>query len=70
MKKWIAGNYLIIIGTLAGALGGFLYWKFVGCNSGTCMISSKPLNSTLYFAFVGALLFSSFKKNNKQTENN
>lgn len=70
MKKWIAGNHLIIIGTLAGALGGFLYWKFVGCNSGTCMISSKPLNSTLYFAFVGALLFSSFKKNNKQTENN
>jgi len=30
-----------IAGTLIGATGGFLYWKFVGCVSGTCAIKSN-----------------------------
>ena len=30
-----------IAGTVAGAVGGFLYWKFVGCLSGTCVIKSN-----------------------------
>jgi hypothetical protein len=67
MKRLLIANQLIIIGAIAGALGGFLYWKFIGCNSGTCIISSKPLNSTIYFSVVGAVMFSAFKKNNKTT---
>ncbi len=47
MKNWISENKLYIIGALLGAIGGFLYWKFVGCSAGTCAITSKPLNSTL-----------------------
>lgn len=27
---------------LVGALGGFLYWKYVGCLTGTCAIKSNP----------------------------
>jgi hypothetical protein len=62
MKKWCSNNLLYIIGAAIGAVGGFMYWKFVGCSSGTCPITSKPLNSTLYGAMMGALLLSLFKK--------
>ena len=30
-----------ITGTVLGALGGFFYWKYVGCVSGTCTIKSN-----------------------------
>ena len=56
---------LYIIGALVGATSGFLYWKYVGCLSGTCKITSSPINSTIYFALMGALLFGAFKKREK-----
>jgi hypothetical protein len=65
MKKWLVNNKLYLSGAALGAVAGFLYWKFVGCSSGTCAITSKPLNSTLYFAMMGALLFGTFKKSAK-----
>ncbi len=51
-----------LIGISLGAVAGFLYWKFVGCSSGTCMITSKPINSTLYGAVMGFLVAGIFKK--------
>lgn len=51
-----------LIGITLGAVAGFLYWKFVGCSSGTCMITSKPINSTLYGAVMGFLVVGIFKK--------
>jgi len=42
--------------TLIGAAGGFLYWKLVGCTSGTCPIKSVWYYSTLWGAAVGYLL--------------
>ena len=54
---------LVLIGVIIGAIGGYVYYYFVGCESGTCAISSKPLNSTLYGAFMGGILFSNFQKN-------
>lgn len=62
LKKYL----LTIIGILIGALGGYAYYHFVGCTSGTCTITSKPLNSTLYGAVMGGLLFNLFEKNTKQ----
>ena len=67
MKKWCKSNLLYIIGALIGATAGFLYWNFVGCASGTCAITSKPLNSTLYGALMGSLLFGLFKKDKKNS---
>ncbi len=56
-------NYIkIIAGAAIGALGGFLYWYFIGCTSGTCPISSSPVISTIWGALIGGLLFSAFKK--------
>ncbi|TXI83796.1 MAG: hypothetical protein E6Q38_02865 [Crocinitomicaceae bacterium] len=48
---------LTIIGTVLGAIGGYSYYHFVGCASGTCAITSSPINSTLYGVFMGGLLF-------------
>jgi hypothetical protein len=61
-KIWIQRNKLSLIGIAVGAIGGFMYWNYIGCASGTCMITSKPLNSTLYGALMGFLLFGIFKK--------
>lgn len=54
---------LVVIGAIIGAIGGYAYYYFVGCANGTCAISSKPINSTLYGALMGGLLFSNFQKN-------
>jgi hypothetical protein len=66
--NWILQHKIIIIGALVGALGGFLYWNYIGCLSGTCAITSSPVNSTIYFSFMGGLLFSAFKKKNSENK--
>ncbi|PJE47621.1 MAG: hypothetical protein CUR34_03465 [Sediminibacterium sp.] len=70
MKKWLNNNKLYLIGSLLGAIGGYFYWQQIGCISGTCAITSKPLNSTLYGAMMGALLLGMFKKEVKSTAAN
>ena len=62
IKLWAARNRAYFYGALIGAIAGFLYWKFVGCSSGHCMISSRPLSSMTYFAASGMLIASAFKK--------
>jgi hypothetical protein len=56
---------LALIGISIGAIAGFMYWKWIGCASGTCMITSKPLNSSLYGALMGFLVIGMFKKEKK-----
>lgn len=62
LQKWFLNNILIILGIVVGAIAGFLYWQQIGCNSGTCSITSKWHNSTTYGALMGGLLFSMFKR--------
>ncbi|WP_347343968.1 DUF6132 family protein [Maribacter aestuarii] len=57
---------LTAIGVLVGALGGYIYYAQIGCISGTCMITSKPVNSTLYGAVMGGLFFNMFIKSSKK----
>ena len=45
-----------IAGAVLGSAGGFLYYYFVGCVSGSCAITSNPVISTLYGAALGFLL--------------
>ncbi len=45
-----------IIGITLGALAGFAYYYFIGCESGTCPITSNPYITTLYGAAFGAVL--------------
>lgn len=41
---------------VGGALVGYLYYRFVGCKSGTCPITSNPYISVLYGAAMGFIL--------------
>jgi uncharacterized membrane protein YedE/YeeE len=54
-------------GIIVGAIAGYLYYFYVGCASGTCAITSKPLNSTLYGALMGGLVFNMFVKSPKKS---
>jgi len=47
---------LIGIGAVLGGVVGFLFYRFVGCKSGSCAIAGNPYLSTVYWAFLGALL--------------
>jgi hypothetical protein len=53
------------LGILGGAALGFSYWYFVGCNSGTCAITSSPVNSSIYGAVMGGFVLNIFS-NRKQ----
>ncbi len=39
-----------------GALAGFAYFKFIGCRTGVCPITSNPWISTGYGALLGFVL--------------
>ncbi len=67
MKTILRKYGAAILGALLGAVAGWCYWYFVGCASGTCAITSRPLNSTLYGALMGFLVAGLFKKE-KQSE--
>lgn len=56
---------LTIIGLMVGAIAGFFYWQQIGCNSGTCAITSSPINSTIYGSIMGALFLNIFQKDKK-----
>lgn len=45
-----------IIGVVAGALVGYLYYRLIGCRSGACVITGNPYISTLYWAVLGGLV--------------
>ena len=57
---------ITVIGILAGAIAGYFYYFYIGCVSGSCAITSKPLNSTLYGALMGGLVFNIFVKTPKK----
>lgn len=56
---------LTTVGVAIGAIAGYAYYYYVGCASGTCAITSKPINSTLYGSLMGGLLFNLFEKEKK-----
>jgi hypothetical protein len=68
MMNWVIKNKLLFVGAALGAITGFVYWKYVGCLTGTCAITSNPIRSTVYFAVIGALVFSLFIKSKKQLQ--
>lgn len=56
INKFFKTNQLQIVFFVAGAIGGFLYWRFVGCESGTCAIKSVWYWSSLWGAVMGYLI--------------
>lgn len=56
LKRIFQSKRIQIIFLIAGAIGGFLYWRFVGCTSGTCAIKSVWYWTTLWGAAMGYLV--------------
>jgi len=57
----LKNNLFVVLGMLAGAVGGYLYFHFVGCN-GKCLIASSPYISTMYGSMVGGLFVNMFRQ--------
>lgn len=66
MTDLLKKHKLTLIGSLVGAAGGYAYYYFIGCASGSCAITSSPVNSTIYGILMGGLLFSMFEPKEKK----
>lgn len=71
MKEFINKHKYGLLFILPGFLVGFLYWKFVGCTSGTCPITSNWHTMVLFGALIGYFIGDSLddilkKRKNKQ----
>ncbi|MCX8105777.1 MAG: hypothetical protein N3D80_07915 [Ignavibacterium album] len=64
IKRWAK----LILPTVAGIIGGYLYYYYVGCNRG-CAITSNPYTSMLWGGAIG-LLLTNWKSKPKQKEEN
>jgi len=54
-REFIRSSYFLrpLLGILIGGAGGYLYYHFAGCSSGSCAITGNPYMSTLAGAFLG-----------------
>ncbi len=68
IQEKIERYWLATLGVVVGAVGGYLYWRFVGCSSGGCVITSSPYISSIWGAIMGGLLFDMFKNKTKNKE--
>ena len=66
----------IAAGVLLGAVGGYMYYYFVGCANGACAIKSNPWLMILYGSVMGGLLtdlvvglIQKYRKNGLKSEN-
>jgi hypothetical protein len=50
----------LLIGIVIGAAAGYAYYRFIGCSSGMCPLTSHPVRSTIYGAVMGALMSGGF----------
>jgi hypothetical protein len=48
----------LLIGAVLGGGLGFAYYRFVGCSTGTCPLTSNPVISTIYGAVLGVFIAS------------
>ena len=50
----------IAIGILIGGALGFANYKFIGCATGACPLTSNPWIATIYGMLIGGLIAGSF----------
>lgn len=67
--RWLRRIFPVVL----GMIGGYAYYAFIGCVSGSCPITSNPWLSTMYGGIIGALFIptiskTSANKDSKQEE--
>ena len=68
--KYLIKYKFMLLGIVIGGIAGYMYYYYVGCASGTCAITSRPLNSTAYGAMMGRLFVNLFQKEKPKTDEN
>ena len=56
---------LILAGVAVGGILGYLYYFFIGCDSGSCAITSNPYRSSAYGMLLGGLAIDILPKKKK-----
>ena len=73
MKEFILKHKYALILLIPGIIGGFLYWKYVGCMSGTCPLKSNWQSMILFGGLIGYFVGDSIddiiKKKKKKEDN-
>lgn len=57
-KSFLQRNFGMLFFVTLGLIAGFLYYKYVGCVSGTCPVTANPIMSVLYGGILGGLFHS------------
>ena len=68
--NWLLKYKLHLIIALLGAVGGFLYWNFIGCTSGNCGITANWHTSMGFGAIMGWLVGDIANDKRQKNENN
>ena len=72
MKEFLLKHKYAFLLIIPGILAGFLYWKYVGCASGTCPITSNwhtmLLFGGLFGYFIGDSIDDFIKKRQNKKE--
>jgi len=55
MKNILSKYWITIVFSLIGLLAGYLYWRFIGCRTGSCPITSHWYSSEIMSGLVGYL---------------
>ena len=69
MKQFFLKHKWRLAGLGIGAVAGFLYWYYIGCESGSCPIQSNWHASSLYGALMGYLVGDLRKTKKDKSEN-
>lgn len=56
MNDGLRRHWRTALGAAAGAAGGALYAHFIGCQTGTCAITSSVWSAGLFFGITGAVV--------------
>ena len=65
LRKWLRP----ILFTISGVIAGLAYYYFVGCESGSCPLTSNPWITMGYMGLIGWLLSGVFAKGGRDTCN-
>ncbi len=60
---------ILILTSIVGLLGGYLYWRYVGCATGSCSITSNWHTSVLFGGLSGYFLGDWINDKQKKKQN-
>jgi len=50
----------VVIGVIVGGVLGYAAYRFIGCSTGACPLTSNPWISTIYGMVLGAVFLRGF----------